>query len=134
MFARIAFVGRRCRRQSWLPEGAEGAGTAGARRRGLAAQILTLCAFIAVVCSSGTVFATEIPWRPEKFSYVAQDKPLKDLIQDFAASQGLSVVVDPGVSGTVNGKFNLPPREMLDTLTSSFGLTWYYDGSVLYVT
>jgi type III secretion protein C len=77
--------------------------------------------------------AAEIHWRTSTFTYVAQDKPLKDFIRDFASSQGLSVVIAPEVSGTVNGKFNLPPQTMLETLGMSFGVTWYYDGSVLYV-
>jgi type III secretion protein C len=77
--------------------------------------------------------AAEIHWRTGNFTYMAQDKPLKDFIRDFAASQGLSVVIAPEVSGTVNGKFNVAPQEMLDMLSTSFALTWYYDGSVLYV-
>jgi type III secretion protein C len=77
--------------------------------------------------------AAEIHWRTGHFTYVAQDKPLKDFIRDFAASQGLSVVIAPEVSGTINGKFNAAPQEMLDMLSMSFALTWYYDGSVLYV-
>lgn len=77
--------------------------------------------------------AAEIHWRTQTFTCVAQNKPLKDFIRDFAASQGLSVVIAPEVSGSVNGKFSLPPQTMLETLSMSFGVTWYYDGSVLYV-
>jgi len=77
--------------------------------------------------------AADIHWRTDHFSYVAHDKPLKDFIRDFAASQGVSVVVAPEVSGTVNGKFDTTPQGMLDILTMSFGVTWYYDGSVLYI-
>ncbi|HEY6924396.1 MAG TPA: type III secretion system outer membrane ring subunit SctC, partial [Steroidobacteraceae bacterium] len=67
------------------------------------------------------------------FSYVAQDKPLKEFIREFSAGEGVNVVVAAEVEGTVNGKFNLAPQSMLDLLAMSFGLTWYYDGSVLYV-
>jgi type III secretion protein C len=77
--------------------------------------------------------AAEVHWRTDHFSYVAHDKPLKEFIRDFAASQGISVVVAPEVSGTVNGKFDTTPQGMLDILTMSFGVTWYYDGSVLYI-
>lgn len=78
--------------------------------------------------------AAEIHWRTSNFTTVARDKPLRDFLQEFAASQGLSVVVAPEVSGTtVNGKFDTSPRGMLDILSTSFGLTWYYDGSVLYI-
>ena len=82
---------------------------------------------------SHTVSASEIHWRTDNFTYVAQDKPLKDFIRDFAADQGINVIVAPEVDGTINGKFNLTPQSMLDLLATSYGVTWYYDGSVLYV-
>jgi type III secretion protein C len=94
--------------------------------RGL--SLLVLAALLAQVAG-----AAEIHWRTTSFIYMAQDKPLKEFIRDFAASQGLSVVIAPEVSGTVNGKFNLTPQQTLDMLGMSFALTWYYDGSVLYV-
>src|ERR1035438_10261460 len=91
-------------------------------------SMLALAALLAQIAG-----AAEIHWRTGNFTYRAQDKPLKDFIRDFAASQGLSVAIAPEVSGTVNGKFNVAPKEMLDMLSTSFALTWYYDGSVLYV-
>lgn len=86
-----------------------------------------------VITGARPAAAAEIHWATNNFTYVAHDKPLPDFIHDFAASQSLSVVISPEVSGTINGKFNTTPRGMLDILTTSFGLTWYYDGSVLYV-
>jgi type III secretion protein C len=80
-----------------------------------------------------TASAAEINWRTTSFSYMAQDKPLKELIREFTASEGVNVVIAPEVEGTVNGKFNVAPQNMLELLAMSFGLTWYYDGSVLYV-
>jgi type III secretion protein C len=87
----------------------------------------------AALLPSAQVHAAQIQWRTDSFSYVAQDKPLKELIREFAGRQGVNVVIAPEVEGTVNGKFNLAPQSMLDLLATSFGLTWYYDGSVLYV-
>jgi type III secretion protein C len=98
------------------------------------AAFWALSMLLAATLLAQTAAAGEIHWRTANFTYMAQDKPLKDLIRDFAASQGLSVVIAPEVSGIVNGKFNVTPHEMLDTLSISFALTWYYDGSVLYVT
>ena len=77
--------------------------------------------------------AAQIHWRNDHFSYLAQHKPLKEFIQEFAANQGLTVSIDPAVEGTVNGRFDLTPQSMLELLASSFGLTWYFDGSVLYL-
>lgn len=87
----------------------------------------------AAVLMSQSASAAEIHWRTATFSYVAQDKPLKEFIREFTAAESVNVVIAPEIEGTVNGKFNLAPQSMLDLLAMSFGLTWYYDGSVLYV-
>jgi type III secretion protein C len=97
-------------------------------RARVAFAVLALVAVLAPAVAE----AAEIPWRTDNFNYVAQNKPLKDLIRELAAGQGVHVVIAPEVEGTVNGKFNLTPQSMLELLATSFGLTWYYDGAVLY--
>jgi type III secretion protein C len=77
--------------------------------------------------------AAQVQWRPENFTYLAQNKPLKEFLREFAASQGLSIVISAAVDGTVNGKFDLTPLSLLDLMSTSFGLCWFYDGRVLYV-
>ena len=109
---------------------ARSAGQRGRQRRAMFRGVSLLALAVLLAQSAG---AAEVHWRTRNFTYLAQDKPLKEFIRDFAASQGVSVVIAPEVSGTVNGKFNLTPQEMLDMLGTSFALTWYYDGSVLYV-
>ncbi len=94
---------------------------------------LGLLTQMAVLLLLRTAEASEIHWRTDNFSYVAQNKPLKELIREFAAEQGLNVVIAPELEGTVNGKFNLSPQSMLELLATSFGVEWYYDGNVLYV-
>lgn len=77
--------------------------------------------------------AGEVRWKEEKFSYTAKGKDLKEFLREFGASQGLMVVVDKGVDGTVNGKFNLLPASLMDLIAASFGFVWYAEGNVLYV-
>ena len=101
------------------------------RRRYLGYLALLVQAAVLVIPRAAS--AAEINWRTTNFNYIAQNKPLKEFIRDFAADQGLSVIIAPDVDGTVNGKFNLTPQSMLDLLAMSYGVTWYYDGSVLYV-
>ena len=106
------------------------AGASQTARRWLACVGLVQAAALLVAYAAG---ASEIHWRTSNFTYVAHDKSLKDFIRDFAADQGVNVVIAPEVDGTINGKFNLTPQSMLDLLATSYGVTWYYDGSVLYV-
>ena len=75
--------------------------------------------------------ATEFPSK--QFVYKADSRKLPEVLQDFAASIEIPAVVADGVDGTVNGKFNLSPKSFLDLMSSAYGLTWYFDGSVLYV-
>jgi type III secretion protein C len=83
--------------------------------------------------ASQSANAADIHWRTDKFTYMATDKPLKEFIREFTAAESVNVLIAPEVEGNVNGKFNLTPQSMLDLLATSFGLTWYYDGSVLYI-
>ncbi|MES2888935.1 MAG: type III secretion system outer membrane ring subunit SctC [Pseudomonadota bacterium] len=83
--------------------------------------------------ASGAASAAEVRWKPEKFVYQAQGKNLKEFLREFGASQGLMVVVAPDVEGTVNGKFNMLPENLIEMLGATFGFIWYYDGNVLHV-
>lgn len=75
--------------------------------------------------------AIDLPSK--QFVYKADSRKLPDVLQDFAANLEIPAVVAEGVDGTVNGKFNLSPKSFLDLMSSAYGLTWYFDGSVLYV-
>jgi type III secretion protein C len=77
--------------------------------------------------------AGEVPWRKEKFAYVTNGQSLRDFLRQFASSQGLTVVVDPMVEGSVVGSFMMTPQSTMEFLGTTFGLIWYYDGNVLYV-
>ncbi len=79
------------------------------------------------------VQAAEVRWRTEKFAYVTKGQAVRDFLRQFGSSQGLTVVVDPAVEGTVVGNFNLTPQSMLEFVSTTFGLIWYFDGNVLYV-
>ena len=69
----------------------------------------------------------------KRFVYRADGKKLADVLQDFAASQSLPLVVDAGVDGVVNANFNTRPEEFLDAMTRTYGVIWYFDGTTLFV-
>ena len=81
-----------------------------------------------------TAHAGEVQWRKEKFNYTAKGKDLKELLREFGASQGLTVVVAKEVEGTVNGKFSLLPESLMELMAASFGFIYYSEGNVLFVT
>jgi type III secretion protein C len=75
--------------------------------------------------------AAPVSWNTRMVDYTADSKDIKDVLRDFAASQGIPADISKDVQGTVTGKFHMPPQRLLDTLASSFGFVWYYDGQVL---
>ncbi|MDR0340074.1 MAG: hypothetical protein LBH53_00735, partial [Puniceicoccales bacterium] len=94
-----------------------------------------IATFFAVAASFlGSLHAGEIPWIDSSYYYFAQSQQLTDLIRDFTAIQGIDVVIDPELSGTVNGIFEgIPPEDFWDSLSKAYNLCWFYDGSILYV-
>ena len=77
--------------------------------------------------------AADVRWRARPFQIVANEKPLADFLRELVASQGLTAVVDPKVSGVISGRFSGKAKNILDSVCTTYGLTWYYDGSFLYV-
>lgn len=78
--------------------------------------------------------AERVGWKKGLFVSFAKDKDLKEVLREFAASQGLMVVVSDGVKGTVNGQFRLRPESFIEMMAASFGFVWHTEGSVLYIT
>jgi len=66
------------------------------------------------------------------FVYRAEGKRLVDVLQDFAASQGMPAVVAEGIEGVVNANFETKPRLFLDGIARAYNMLWYYDGTALY--
>jgi type III secretion protein C len=77
--------------------------------------------------------AAELRWNNRPFQIVANEKPLPDFLRELAASQRVTAVIDPKVGGTISGKFSEPAQQVLDSVCSVNGLTWYYDGAFLYI-
>lgn len=77
--------------------------------------------------------AADLRWRNKPFTIVANGKKIADFIRELASSQGVTAVVDPKVDGVISGRFSGTPQQTLDTICATYGLTWYYDGSLLYV-
>ncbi|TKC86955.1 EscC/YscC/HrcC family type III secretion system outer membrane ring protein [Trinickia terrae] len=93
-----------------------------------------LCAAVAFGPAAPAAHAAAVRWKTSIVDYEAQGKDIKDVLRDFGASQGIPTRIAAEVSGTVSGKFHLPPRRFLDALAASFGFVWYYDGEVLDIT
>jgi type III secretion protein C len=92
-----------------------------------------LAAALLLGMASITASAASAAWQEKPFVYSAEGKKLTDVLQDFAASQSIPIVIDSGVEGTVNGQFKLAPQAFLAAMQKTFGLIWYFDGITMYI-
>jgi type III secretion protein C len=80
-----------------------------------------------------TAFAGPIPFGKGSADITARDQPIAGFLQDLLGSAGLRVVVSPGLTGAINGRFAGTVEQVYRQVARAFNLVEYYDGSVLYV-
>ncbi|MEY2617674.1 MAG: hypothetical protein RL522_676 [Pseudomonadota bacterium] len=74
------------------------------------------------------------PWPESPYSYFAEGATLETVLREFAAGFSLGLVVEPGVQGTVHGRFNsASPTEFISRLGGVYGFAWYTQAGILYV-
>jgi type III secretion protein C len=92
--------------------------------------------FLLALCVFGHVsraHAAELQWRNRPYEIVANGRPLADFLRELAASQGTTAIIDAKVDGNISGRFSGTPTQTLNSVCTTYGLTWYYDGSFLYI-
>jgi type III secretion protein C len=95
---------------------------------------------LAALCIA-TAHAADLRWSAAKpVRIVASEKKLADFLRELSASQGTTAVIDPKIDGVISGTFGSTgggragsARAVLDAVCSNYGLTWYYDGSLLFI-
>lgn len=92
-----------------------------------------VAAALCICAHAARVRAAELQWRGRAYEIVANGRALPDFLRELAASQGTTAIVDPKVTGTISGQFNGTPVQTLNSVCTTYGLTWYYDGSFLYI-
>ena len=68
------------------------------------------------------------------YAYYGSSESLAGVMQNFAASYYIPLVLAEDVTGEVNGKIGpLTPVDFLDHMSNIYGFIWYFDGHTLYV-
>ncbi|MET3249240.1 type II secretory pathway component GspD/PulD (secretin) [Burkholderia sp. OAS925] len=101
------------------------------KRLMLAARLAASLVFALPALLAAPAEAAAIRWRSSVVHVSAEGQDVKDVLRDFTAGQGVPATISGDVHGSVSGRFDMPPQRFLDTLASSFGFVWFYDGSVL---
>src|SRR5215470_7686230 len=84
--------------------------------------------------------ANAVPsWFARQFQYVVINQDVRGVLTEFGRNMGVPVILSDKVSGRVRGevvertKSRQTAGEFLNRLAEANGLTWYFDGSILYV-
>jgi len=85
-----------------------------------------------LVSLAGIGLGKDLPNYP-KYTHIAKEEPIDAVIKSFASNLGYPVVISAQVRGSVNGRFSDTPNPFLNRLASIYNLSWYFDGSRLYV-
>jgi len=109
-------------------------------RRSRRASRLSQLAFGALALSLAGMFsaprlvpAAELQWRDRPYTIVADGKKVSDFLRELASAQGVTAVIDPKIDGTISGHFQGSPLATLRSVCATYGLTYYFDGSLLYI-
>jgi type II secretory pathway component GspD/PulD (secretin) len=98
------------------------------------AAIATAIICISVV-SSHSASSAEPKWPSEPYKYIVVDQDLRDVLTEFGRNIGVPTKISDAVAGRrVRSEFTaLRPREFLQRMCKGYGLTWYFDGTVLHI-
>ena len=98
----------------------------------IVSAILTAAAIL--VGTPQLAAALDPKWPPGPYKYVVIEQELKDALIEFGRNINVPVKVSDEVKGKLRGDLGAGSAEdFFKRLTSSHGLVWYFDGSVLHV-
>lgn len=93
-----------------------------------------LAAMLAGAWAAAPAHAGRVPWVDAPYSHFADQKPLAQVLAEFAGSFSLSLDLAPGVAGVVNGRFTAAsPTEFITRLAGVYGFAWYTHAGVLHI-
>ncbi|NVZ53862.1 type III secretion protein [Pseudomonas sp. B6002] len=92
---------------------------------------------MAVLCLFGSSFARaaeEPAWFSQPYAYVLVDQDVRSALEEFGHNLDVPLVLSDKVRGKARSTIRAATAgEFLQTLCSTNGLTWYFDGNLLYL-
>lgn len=96
--------------------------------------ILLRKGLLALLAACGPAFGGLPPWPDAPYSYFADNTPLEKVLGEFAAGFSLTLAMQPGVGGMVNGRFTTPnPTDFISRLGGVYGFSWFTHAGTLHV-
>ncbi|MGF1740023.1 EscC/YscC/HrcC family type III secretion system outer membrane ring protein [Vibrio profundum] len=93
-----------------------------------------LLLFLLCYCCSLTTIAAPIPWNGSDFIMITRGMRLSSLLEALGANYNVPMIIDPSIKDTYIGRIESEsPENILQYLSLTYNLAYYYDGSSLYV-
>jgi type III secretion protein C len=101
---------------------------------GVSKAWLFILAAASLAAAAHSAQGRPIEFPPGSYTYVVIDQDLRDLLTEFGHTLNFVVQLSDEVHGRVRGPLPVSTaQEFLDRICDRFGLVWYYDGSVLFI-
>jgi type III secretion protein C len=76
----------------------------------------------------------KLPWKSDTYTLVARQMSIRSALESFSVAQGIPILMSDRVDGVLSGDFkDVTPDEFLNRISAINNLTWYYDGTALYI-
>lgn len=95
-----------------------------------------------LICSlwllSVSAYADDTEWRSKPYKYLLIDQDLRDALAEFGHNLNVPIRIAETIGRIhIKGPFHLGEQatayEFLQKLCDSYGLVWYFDGSILHI-
>jgi type II secretory pathway component GspD/PulD (secretin) len=108
----------------------------------IAGAATAITAIVVLILDKASAVESSPEWFTRPFQYVVINQDVRGILAELGRNAGVPVILSDKVGGRVHGKVvdrakNDADRptagEFLNRLTEANALTWYFDGSILYV-
>jgi type III secretion protein C len=99
----------------------------------LVGQMLLVLALGFWVLTGSIAAAAPIPWSDRQIPLTVRELPIKTVLENLCASEGIPVQVSAAVTGSLSAQFNDKPQRIFDRVVRTYSLLPYFDGAVLHV-
>ena len=101
-------------------------------------RTFTLAAMLLIFASSASAAdksaVKRLPWKSPEYTLIARQMPIRSALESFSVAQGIPILLSDRVTGVLSGDFKgVRPDDFLDRISAVHNLTWYYDGTALYI-
>lgn len=91
-------------------------------------------AFTALALTPVNASAKKLDWSKEPYTHYSDQEPLREFLNELAATQKTPIVISEKVDSVVSGYYReMAAEDIFLSVAKAHGLLWYFDGDTLFV-